>query len=131
MTEDICIVCQILCLYEWHEIRLFLRLAGVRQGENLSPLLCSSFINDLGDYLIDNGCMAINLDDANIDNYLQLVLLYADNTIVMSNTKEGLQKAIDLMCGFCERWKLKINSGKTKVTVFGCRKTDKTEQSEF
>lgn len=77
------------------------KLTGVRQGEN-SPLLFSLLIND----------------------YFQLMLmLYADDT-VMSNTKEGLQKAIDQMCGFCEKWKLNINSEKTKVTVFGNRKVD-------
>ncbi|XP_030230039.1 uncharacterized protein LOC115556816 [Gadus morhua] len=28
------------------------------------------------------------------------------------------------MCDFCEKWKLKINSDKTKVTVFGFRRAD-------
>ena len=103
----------------------FVSLAGVRQGENLSPLLFSLFINDLEGYLMENGCQTIKFDDATIDSYFQLLLLlYADDTIAMSNTKEGLQKAIDQMYGFCEKWKLKINSEKTKVTVFGCRKAD-------
>ena len=103
----------------------FASLTGVRQGENLSPLLFALFINDLEDYLLQKGCEPITFDDAVLDNYIQLMaLMYADDTIIMSTTKRGLQKAINHMCDFCEKWKLKINSDKTKVTVFGFRRAD-------
>ena len=47
-----------------------------------------------------------------------LVLLYADDTIVLSNTAAGLQKALDDLSNYCTEWKLQVNSGKTKVIIF-------------
>ena len=35
---------------------------GVRQGENLSPLLFSLFLNNLEHFLVDNGCSKLNCD---------------------------------------------------------------------
>jgi hypothetical protein len=103
----------------------FASLTGVRQGENLSPLLFALFINDLEEFLLENACEPINFNDAEIDNYLRLmVLMYADDAILMSTTKEGLQRAIEVMCRYSDEWKLKINSSKTKVTIFGNRKID-------
>uniref|UniRef100_A0A667XGE4 ribonuclease H n=1 Tax=Myripristis murdjan TaxID=586833 RepID=A0A667XGE4_9TELE len=103
----------------------FVSLTGVRQGENLSPILFALFINDLEEYLFQNKCEPASCGDNIIDSYIKiLVLLYADDSIAMATSKEGLQKAIDHMCCFCKKWKLKINSSKTKVTVFGRHKTD-------
>ena len=47
-----------------------------------------------------------------------IVLLYADDTIVLSNTVAGLQKALDDLSNYCTEWKLQVNSGKTKVIIF-------------
>lgn len=97
----------------------FVSLAGLRQGTNLSLLLFALCMNGLEDYLC-NDCQFINFDDVVMDKCIQLLaLLYAYDTI-----KEELQKAADLMCGFCEKWKLKLNTEKTKVTVFGSGKVD-------
>lgn len=46
-----------------------------------------------------------------------MVLMFADDTIILSTTKEGLQKEMDHMCDFCEKLKLMVYSNKTKVTV--------------
>ena len=97
--------------------------AGVRQGENLSPLLFSLYINDLEEYLLANGNNFIDFKDEICNSYVKLlVLLYADDTIVLSNTAAGLQKALEDLYNYCTKWKLQINSSKTKVIIFSKRK---------
>jgi hypothetical protein len=36
----------------------------------------------------------------------------------MSETKEDLQKQIDVFSEYCKFWQLKVNVGKTKILVF-------------
>ena len=46
------------------------------------------------------------------------LLMYADDTVILSETSEGLQTALNLYCDYCTVWTLKINVDKTKVVVF-------------
>ena len=46
------------------------------------------------------------------------VLLYADDTIVMAESPEELQIALDKVKEYCDTWKLQINVSKTKVVIF-------------
>ena len=50
-------------------------------------------------------------------NYLFL-LLYADDTIVLAECPEHLQRALDMLKIYCEFWGLDINVRKTKVMIF-------------
>lgn len=108
----------------------FISKRGVRQGENLSPLLFSLFVNDLEEFLSQQGCDHLNPDSSMFDKFFKLlVLMYADDTIIMSDSKEGLQKALNCLDIYCEKWGLQINSSKTKVTVFSNRKVPTSRYS--
>ena len=48
---------------------------GVRQGESLSPLLFSMYVNDMGEILHESGSEGITVDDLKL-----CLLLYADES---------------------------------------------------
>jgi len=101
----------------------FMCNCGMRQGENLSPVLVSLFFNDLESYLESKGHSGVEVKD--IDGYIQyikiMLLLYADDTILISESNISLQNTLDDCVDYCNPWKLKINEEKTKVIVFGSR----------
>ena len=46
------------------------------------------------------------------------VLLYADDTVIIAESAEDLQKALTAYALYCETWKLVVNSSKTKIVIF-------------
>jgi hypothetical protein len=100
---------------------------GVRQGENLSPLLFAIFLNDLEMFLSRayNGAaygsrtISEALETEDTVTYFKLfILLYADDTILLADSPEELQKALDSMYQYCITYKLEVNKSKTKIVVF-------------
>ena len=99
---------------------------GVHQGENLSPLLFALYLNILEFFLRSHQSSGINLELATQDIYLDLqmfVLLYADDTVLIAESPEELQNSLHIFSEYCKEWKLNINISKTKVLVFGARRT--------
>ena len=86
---------------------------GVRQGECLSPLLFSLFLNDIEEQFSHSGVEGLDLDLFKI-----FMLLYADDIVVFANNAEQLQAGLDVLSEYCARWKLKVNVSKTKILVF-------------
>ena len=102
----------------------FVSNVGVRQGENLSPLLFSIHVDDLENYLSANGSVPLEADKMfNTENVLKLlVLLYADDTLTLADSPENLQKILHNLSLYCEKWHLTVNGNKTKIMIFSKRK---------
>jgi hypothetical protein len=61
------------------------------------------------------------------DEYLNILmktflLLYADDTLLFSETYEGMQNLLNVFSDYCKLWKLKVNLSKTKTVIFSKRK---------
>ena len=94
---------------------------GVRQGECLSPLLFSIYINDMDKYFLNNECSFLKHPDL-LENAINLLLLlYADDTVIFADDPQTLQKSLHCLEIYCNKWKLKVNVAKTKVMIFGKR----------
>lgn len=100
---------------------------GIRQGENLSPLLFAIFLSDFEPFIRRhfpgletlNGKSRESLVTEDFEEFLELyLLLYADDTVVLSESILGLQKALDAVAEYCGQWNLFVNVDKTKVIVF-------------
>ena len=75
---------------------------GVRQGESYRHFFFAIYVNDIEEEFIIKG--------ANDVGYLQLFLLvYADDIIIFSDSPEGLQKSLDILFQYCNKWKLNVN----------------------
>ncbi len=81
------------------------------------------FVNDIKDTLLDNNCDFVKVGDEWIDTMLKvLVLMYADDTVILAEDEKGINNALAAMETYCDTWKLDINCRKTKITVFAKRK---------
>ena len=83
----------------------------------------SLYLNDLQDFLETTNVKGLETISKDIENELMVyfkmfILLYADDTILMSESNEDLQLMLNEFCDYCKQWKLKVNVQKTKVMVF-------------
>ena len=100
---------------------------GVRQGENLSPVLFSIFLNDFG-RCISHSCNGLRDLSTSIQNHLSnddvevfftlFTLLYADDTIVLAENENDMQNALTSVKNYCDTWKMTVNARKTKIVIF-------------
>ena len=85
---------------------------GVRQGCVLSPALFKLFVNDLPSCFNDS-CEPVTLFTEKIN-----CLLFADDLVLISESEDGLQNALNLLDDYCSKWHLFVNLTKTKVVIF-------------
>ena len=89
-------------------------LLGVRQGECLSPFLFSMYINDIEDYVKTHGFQGVNTGHGRM-----FLLLYADDTVIISENRQDLQLGLDIVENYCNKWKIILNIEKTKIIIGG------------
>jgi hypothetical protein len=61
---------------------------GVKQGCNLSPTLFNIFVNDIPN-LFNSSCEPVKLGNIDLS-----CLLYADDLVILSESKSGLQNCL-------------------------------------
>ena len=84
---------------------------GVRQGCIISPIIFTLFLNDLQEY-ISVGSHGIDIETIKV-----FVLLFADDLVRFAETVIELQRLINWLVGYCDRWRMKVNLLKTKFVV--------------
>ena len=97
-------------LLEGEKSDMFSVEQGVAQGYSLSPIL---FIND----------MLKDVQQAELGIQLSTGkrvggMLFADDFVGVSDSRESLQKLIDVVHGYRNKWRLKANVSKSAVMVF-------------
>ena len=73
-------------------------------------------------YFLDNGCNFLGHTDFVEKSFKLLILLYADDTVIMADNPILFQKSLESLQTYCEKWKLTVNITKTKVMIFRKRK---------
>ena len=86
---------------------------GVRQGDVLSPMLFNIYINDIAEILDKPQC-----DLTELGNAVIRCLMYADDLVLISTSRNGLQHQLDILQEYCQKWHLTVNIQKTKVMAF-------------
>ena len=77
----------------------------------------SLFLNDI-EQSFQNNLDSLTLDQLNI-----FLLIFADDAMLLSETKDGLQDLLKELENYCKRWNLTVDIDKTKVMIF--RKGDR------
>ena len=88
-------------------------LLGLKQGDNLSPILFDIFFDDVEE-IFDDSCNPIKLHNGLSINHL----LYADDMAILSLSSEGLQNSLNRLYMYCNKWKIEVSTVKTKILIF-------------
>ena len=81
----------------------------MRQGCSLSPIL----FNLYSEYLIREALQqyeGITIGGERLNN-----IRYADDTVLIADSKEKLQEMVNRMCEICRRYSMELNAKKTKI----------------
>ena len=85
---------------------------GLKQCCNLSPILFDLFINDINDIFENSLCQPPKIYQRTLNN-----LLYADDFVLLSETRSWLQNCLDKLPRYCHKWELTVNTKKKTMAV--------------
>jgi hypothetical protein len=96
-------------------------VTGVKQGCTLSPTLFSIFANDLAEEIKDLD-LGVPMDDIKIS-----LLMYADDIVLISDSEEKLQTMLNTIHDWCKKWRVLINTSKSKCIHFRKGRAQRTD----
>ena len=91
----------------------FFSSKGMCQGECLFPYLFSMYLTDT-----ETEIDIKEVEGIYIGMLKHFILLYADDIVLFGNSASELQNSIDILLECCQKWKLTVNTTKTKVLIF-------------
>ena len=91
---------------------------GVKQGCTISPTLFNLYLNDLPREL-----GTIGTDPVEINRKQMNCLMYADDIVLISKSRNGMQTLLNRLEVYCKKWLLEVNIKKTKMMI--CNKGGK------
>jgi hypothetical protein len=100
----------------------------------LSPLLFSLYVDPLEEELLTEDASATEEIDG---DFLTLAgvpvpcLLFADDLVLLSSTRAGLQAMLGTLKRFSRRTGLTVNRSKTKVVIFGAQLQKARQEGAF
>jgi hypothetical protein len=71
------------------------------------------YIDDMPDYLFAPEIDPRDLDGVYLHHALICCLLYADDLVLSSLSPGGLQRQLDRLFSYCQKWELVVNVSKT------------------
>ena len=92
---------------DWFDVSV-----GLKQGCLISPLLFNLYIDDLTTTIGALGC-GVPVEEETVS-----LLLYADDIALMATSENDLQRMLDCLDQWCQRWKLVVNADKSQVIHF-------------
>ena len=99
------------------ESDMFPQSNGVMQGECLSPTLFTAYINEIERLMNDIYEMGVYLNGVKVS-----VIMYADDLVLISKTKHGLQIGMNALYELCSANTLTVNTNKSEVMYVSKRK---------
>lgn len=81
---------------------------GLKQGCGLSPILSNIYQNDIHD------CISNNNDPIELNGQKISSLSWADDLVLMATSATGLQKGLNNIAEYCDKWNLTVNTIKSK-----------------
>ena len=100
---------------------------GVRQGCILSPLLFNIYINEIPKLFEQTLSDPLALPNGTAINSL----LYADDLVILSRSKSGLQNCLNQLHTWCNKWLMEINTKKTKIMILQKHKSKQPPNVKF
>ena len=98
---------------------------GVKQGGPMSPKLFAIYIDEMLEMIskLEGGC---HINKINLS-----IVAYADDTILLFESKKALQEAINMVEKYCSKHAIKINGKKSQFIIFSKTKCNATSQSNI